>query len=159
MGMLDQEIMFSDGQTVTAIGDTPSTNVYDTAAGTTAILNNGQGDNGLTGESLWLNVRSSSAVTSGGAATVQGVFQNSADNATWVDVLSGPAVPVASLGGPYDLLRVQPPVAAFPGTLRYWRTVIRVTGAVLTGGTFDAYVSNTIQRNIPRASGFNATGI
>jgi hypothetical protein len=159
MGMLDQEMMFSDGQTVTTVGDTPSTNVYDTAGGTTAILNNGQGDNALTGENLWLNIRASSAVTSGGAATVQGVFQNSNDNVTWVDVLAGQAVPVANLTGPTDLLITHPPATQFPGTLRYWRTVIRVGGAALTAGTFDSYVSNTIQRNIPRASGFNATGI
>ena len=154
MGMLDQEIMFSDGQAVTAVGDTPSTNSYDNAAGTNAVANNGQGDNGLTGENLWVQVVARTMPTSGGAATVQAVLQNSADNVTWVDVTSGPAMPVANITNGYHLLRIQPPVLQNPGMLRYWRIVYRIGGAALTAGTFDAYVSNTLQRNIPRANGF-----
>ena len=49
MGMLDQEVIFSDAQVVTATGDTPSTNVYNTGGA------NGQGDAGQTGENLWIN--------------------------------------------------------------------------------------------------------
>jgi hypothetical protein len=154
MGMLDNEAIFSDGQTVTATGDTPSTNVYDNAAGTNAIANNGQGDHGLTGEMLWINVRVKTSATSGGAATMQAVLQNSSDNATWVDVNSGPVVAVANLTAGADLLRVQPPLLGLPGMLRYWRIAYRVGTAALTAGTFDAYVSNSVQRNIPRASGF-----
>jgi len=48
------------------------------------------------------------------------------------------------------LLQAQPPV----GTQRFWRIVFRIATAVLTAGAFDAYVSNTIQRNTPRPSGF-----
>lgn len=154
MGMLDQEIMFSDGQAVTVVGDTPSTNIYDNAGGTNSLFNNGQGDNGLTGEMLWVQVVARTAPTSAGAATVQAVLQNSADNATWVDVVSGTAYAYNALPVGFHLLRVQPPVLPNPGMLRYWRIVYRIAGAALTGGTFDGYVSNTLSRNIARSSGF-----
>lgn len=148
MGMLDQEIMLADGQTVTAIGDTPSTNIYDTGG------TNGQGDMGQAYEQLWFNIRVGTTATSGGAATIQGVIQVSDDAATWTDLLAGIAAPVANALAGYDLLRVQPPLISFGSPSRYFRAVIRVGTAVLTAGKFDAYVSNTIQRNIARNSGF-----
>ena len=154
MGMLDNELVFSDGQTVTAVGDTPSTNIYDNAGGTNIVPNNGQGDNGLTGEMLWVQVVARTLPASGGAATIQGVLQNSADNVTWVDVSAGPVYPVATVLAGYHILRVQPPVLPNPGMLRYWRIVFRIGTAALTAGTFDAYVSNTLERNIARAAGF-----
>lgn len=153
MGMLDQEVMFADGQAVTATGDTASTNIYDTSSGQTNP-GNGQGDAGLTGENLWLRALVRTAVTSGGAATVQAVFQDSADNSTYADVATGPVVVLASLTAGASLMRLQPPV----GTRRYWRFVFRVATAVLTAGTFDAFVSNTTQYNISRASGIPAVG-
>jgi len=148
MGMLDQEVMFADGETVTATGDTASTNVYDTGGA------NGQNEAALTGENLWINATVRSTATSGGSATIQGVFQDSPDNTTWTDRVLGAVVPVASAIAGYPLLQVQPPV----GTQRYWRIVYRVAVAALTAGTFDGYVSNTLQRNIARASGIPAVG-
>jgi hypothetical protein len=146
MGMLDQEVMFSDAQVVTAASDTPSTNVYDTGGA------NGQGDAGQTGENLWINVTVNTTATSGGSATMQAVLQDSADNATFADVVAGPATAVAALLVGTVLLQVQPPV----GMRRYWRIVYRGAVAVLTAGKFDAYASNTIQRNVARASGIPA---
>ena len=148
MGMLDNELVFSDAQAVTAVGDDASTNVYDTGG------SNGQGDAGQTGENLWVNVLVNTTATSGGAATIQGVLQDSADNAAWADVVAGPAVAVANATAGTVLLQVQPP----PGMLRYWRIVYRIGTAVLTAGAFDAYISNTIQRNIARQSGIPAVG-
>lgn len=145
MGMLDSEIIFSSAQAVTATGDTASTNVYDCGGA------NGQGDNGQTGENLWINAFVNTTATSGGSATIQAVFQDSADNATFADVVSGPAVAVASATAGTPLLQIQPP----PGTREFWRIVYRIGTAVLTAGKFDAYVSNTIQRNIARNSGFS----
>jgi hypothetical protein len=142
-GMLDQEIIFAEAQTVTAIGDTASTNVYDNGNANT-------GDNGQTGENLWVQAFVSTTVTSGGAATVQAVLQDSADNSTFADVVAGPAVALAALTAGKALLQLQPPV----GMRRYWRVVWRVGTAVLTAGKFDAFVSNTIQYNVQRPSGF-----
>jgi hypothetical protein len=142
-GMLDQEIIFAEAQTVTATGDTASTNVYDNGNANT-------GDNGLTGENLWVQAFCSTTATSGGSATVQAVLQDSADNSTFADVVAGPVVAVASVIAGVALLQVQPP----PGTRRYWRIVWRVGTAVLTAGKFDAFVSNTIQKNVQRPSGF-----
>ena len=148
MGMLDNEVIFSDAQAVTATGDDASTNVYDNGGA------NGQGDNGQTQENLWVNVLVNTTATSGGSATIQAVLQDSADNATFADVVAGPAVAVANATAGAVLLQVQPP----PGMRRYWRIVYRIGTAVLTAGKFDAYVSNSIQRNIARASGIPAVG-
>lgn len=145
MGMLDNEIIFSAAQAVTATGDTASTNVYDSGGA------NGQGDMGQTGENLWFNVIVNTTATSGGSATVQAVLQDSADNTTFADVVIGKAIAVASVTAGSILLQVQPP----PGMREYSRIVYRIGTAVLTAGKFDAYVSNTIQRNIARNSGYS----
>lgn len=146
MGMLDNEVIFSDAQAVTATGDTASTNTYD-CGGT-----NGQSDNGQTTERLWVNMTVNTAFTSGGSATLQGVLQDSADNATFADVVAGPVIAVANLTAGTPLLQVQPP----PGMRRYWRTVSRVGTAAMTAGAVDSYVSESIQRNIARNSGIPA---
>lgn len=148
MGMLDSEIIFSAAQAVTATGDTASTNVYDCGGA------NGQGDNGQTGENLWVNVTVNTAATSAGSATIQAVLQDSADNATFADVVAGPVVAVANVTLGAVLLQLQPP----PGMREFWRIGYRIGTAVLTAGKFDAYVSNTIQRNIARNSGIPAIG-
>jgi hypothetical protein len=148
MGMLDQEVIFADGETVTATGDTASTNTYNTGGA------NGQGDAGQTGENLWINAVVNTTATSSGSATIQAVLQDSADNSSYADVVSGPAVAVASATAGTVLLQVQPPV----GMRQYWRVVFRIGTAVLTAGKFDAYVSNTIQRNITRKSGIPTVG-
>lgn len=144
MGMLDQSTKLATAQTVTAIGDTVSTNVYDFGSAPTA-------DAALTSPYLWLNAQVATTATSGGAATVQAVLQDSADNATFADVLSGPVVALAALTAGAPLLIVQPPV----GLRRYFRVAWRVAGAALTGGTFSAFVSMDVQRNVSRPSGFS----
>lgn len=143
MGMLDQSTKLATAQAVTAIGDTVSTNVYDFGSAPTA-------DAALTSPFLWLNAQVATTVTSGGAATVQAVLQDSADNATFADVLSGPVTALAALTAGAPLLILQPPV----GLRRYFRVVWRVAGAALTGGTFSAFVSMDVQRNVARPSGF-----
>lgn len=147
MGMIDSENVFSAAQAVTATGDTASTNVYDAGGA------NGQGDASQTGENLWVNVVVSTAVTSAGAATVQPVLQDSADNSTFADVAAGTAFAKTACTAGAVLFQLQPP----PGMRRYWRIAYRIGTAVLTAGAFDAYVSNTIQRNIARPSGFSVS--
>jgi len=143
-GMLDNETVFCEAQTVTATGDTASTNFYDTG-GTY------NGNAGLTGENLWVQAFCSTTATSGGGATIQAVLQDSADNATYADVLAGPVFAVAACVAGTRLLAVQPPIFM----RRYWRIVWRIGTAVLTAGKFDAFVSNTIQANRQDPSGFS----
>jgi len=144
MGTLDSNLIFCEAQAVTATGDTASTNQYDTGNA------NGSGDAGETFENLWITAVCTTTATSGGSATVQAVLQNSADDATWTDVVAGKALAVAAVLAGTVMLQVQPP----PGMLEYWRIAWRVGVAVLTAGNFDAWGSNTIQYNVSRNSGF-----
>lgn len=143
MGMLDNQIKLASAQAVTSTGDTASTNVYDCGSANTSDL-------ALTGENLWLNVLVDTTATSSGSATVQAVLQDSADNSSWADALVGASFPVASVTAGTVLLQVQPPI----GLRRYLRIVIRVGTAALTAGKFTSFVSNSVQRNIARPSGF-----
>lgn len=146
MAMLDSNLIFCEGQAVTAMGDTPSTNVYDTGNA------NGSGDGGLTSENLWVIATCTTLATTGGSSTVQAVLQHSANNSTWTDAVIGPALPASAgqLPAGTVMLMLQPP----PNMLEYWRIVWRVGTAVLTGGAFDAWLSNTVQDNVSRNSGF-----
>lgn len=141
MGMLDSETVLSAAQIPTAIGDTPSTNVYDTGSVPAA-------EEGLTSENLWINVICNTVPTSGG--TIQAVFQDSPDNATWTDRLSGPVFASAAVLQGLTLLQVQPPTFS----QRYQRVVYRIATTIFAAGAFDAFFSNTIQRNAARPSGF-----
>lgn len=143
MGMLDSSLKLATAQAVTSTGDTASTNIYDHG-------NDQSSDISLTGENLWINAVVDTTATSGGSATVQAVLQDSANGSTWADVVAGPAVAVANVTAGATLLQVQPPV----GMRRYFRIAWRVGTAALTAGKFTAYVSNSIQRNIARQSGF-----
>jgi len=141
--IIDNELVLSAAQAVTTSGaDTASTNSYDTGQTSASV--------GLTGENLWLNVIVNTAVTSAGAATVQAVLQDSADNATFADVIAGPVLAKAACTAGASLLVLQLPL----GLRRYFRVVYRVAVADLTAGKFDAYVSNAVQRNVAQPSGF-----
>ena len=142
MGMLDQYGKFDENKVVTATGDTPSTNIYDSGSIASS-------DFGLSDE-VWINAICTSKATSGGAATVQAVLQHSDDSTTWADALSGMAVPVASVGAGTVLMQAKAPV----GLKRYTRIVWRVGAAALTGGKFSAFVSKDVQNNVQRPSGF-----
>lgn len=147
MGMLDFELVLASAQAPTAIGDTPSTNVYDTGS---AYSNAQDAEEAMVGENLYVNVVCDVAPASSGAATIQPVFQDAPDNATWTDRVIGTALLYSNIVAGQVLMCVAPPI----GTQRYQRVVFRIATAVLTGGTFDAYFSNTIQRNIQRPAGF-----
>jgi hypothetical protein len=148
MGYLDSELVLAAAQIPTAIGDTPSTNVYDTGS----AYNNAQdAEEAQTGENLWLNVIVNTAPASGG--TIQAVFQDSPDNATWTDRLVGPALGYAACTKGLALMQVQPPV----GTQRYQRIAFRIATTIFAGGAFDAYFSNAVQRNVIRQSGFTVS--
>jgi hypothetical protein len=146
MGMIDSKLVFAEAQVVTAIGDTGSTSSIDTGGAA-------QGDAGQTQENLWIQAHVDTTVTSGGAATVQAVLQSSTDNAIWVDAATGPVQALASLVAGTRILAIQPS----PGMSRYWRVAWRVGTAVLTAGAFNAFISNTLQRNTAQASGFSVS--
>jgi hypothetical protein len=109
--MLDSELIFASAQIPTAIGDTPSTNVYDTGS---AAGNAQEAEAAMTGENLWIDAICNTPPASGG--TIQAVFQDAPDNATWTDRLAGPVLPSAACLPGVPLLQVQPPI----GTQRYW---------------------------------------
>lgn len=143
MGMIDNSTKLASAQAVTSTGDTASTNIYDNG-------NANASDMSMTGENLWINAVVATAPTSSGAATIQAVLQDSADNSSWADVLAGTAFAYTAATAGTVLLQVQPPT----GLRRYVRIAWRVGTAALTAGAFTAYVSNTIQRNIARPGGF-----
>lgn len=142
--MIDSKLVFAEGQAVTNVGDTASTDVYQAD---NAYL----GGAGLTGENLWVNALCSTTATSGGAATVQAVLQDSADGVNYDDVAAGAPVAVADVVAGKRLLGIQPP----PGMRQYWRIAWRVGTAALTAGKFDAFISNTLQQNMAQPSGFS----
>lgn len=143
MGMLDQSTKLATAQAVTTVGDTASTNAYDNGSAHSSDIS-------MTGENLWINAVVDTSVTSGGAATVQAVLQDSANGTAYADVAAGPVLTLADLKAGATLLQIQPPT----DMRRYFRIAWRVGTAALTAGKFTAYVSNTIQRNIARPSGF-----
>lgn len=141
--LLDSQMSLSAAQAVTSTGDTASTNTYDTG---TAL------DGGI-GEHTWISVFAKTTVTSGGAATVTPVLQDSANDSSYADLLVGQTFALANLTAGRPLMRVRVPV----GSRRYLRVVYRVATAALTGGTFDAYVSKDIQALQYGASGFTVS--
>ncbi|MDD3884556.1 MAG: hypothetical protein PHW66_06425 [Gallionella sp.] len=143
MGMLDNSTKLAIAQAVVNVGDTASTNYYDNGSANVSDIS-------MTGENLWINAEVTTAATSAGAATLQAVLQDSADGVTFADVAAGQVVALAGLVAGASLLRIQPPA----GMRRYFRIAWRVGTAALTAGNFSAYVSNSIQRNVARPSGF-----
>lgn len=138
--IIDSQNLFSSAQAVTATGDTASTNVLDTSQ----VLDEG------VGEECYLIVKSVAAVTSGGAATVQAVLQTSSDNSTWTDVDLGPAIGYATITTNYEIYKRRLPT----GLKRYIRVAYRVGTAVLTAGTFTAFLTKDTQSQQFGATGF-----
>jgi len=137
--ILDNQATYAAEQAVTALGDTPGTNSFDHGVGRTDM-------NGLI-----LQIQVGTAFTSGGAATLQAVLQDSLDNTIWTDVQAlTPAIPVASLTTRRTIAQ-----ARFPGGLRrYSRVLWRVAGAAMTGGTISARVTPAVDNQQYMPSGF-----
>lgn len=98
-----------------------------------------------------LHVGVAVAFTAGGAATLTVTLQYSADNATFVDVISTAAVPVANLTAGQQLFRVAMPLnqpGSFGGTPpRYLRLNYTVATGPMTAGTIYAYLTGMRDRN------------
>lgn len=147
MGMLDSETVLASAQVATDhTADTASTNIYDSGSANASDLS-------MVGENLWIQAKIQTTCTSGGAATTQAVLQDSADGVTFADVLAGPVLSLGNSVAGAVLLQTQPPT----GLRRYIRIAWRIGAADLTAGKFDAFISNTIERNIARPSGFSVS--
>ena len=128
------------GQAVTSLGNTVSTNVYDTAP--LALGGNQVGDNGA-GAGQTITIRVLQTLTSGGAATVQFQLVDASDSAisSNVRVLNQTDVfAFTTLTAGTDIgLRWPPAPNGVPQ--RYVAVRFVVAGAALTGGTFWAFVA------------------
>lgn len=132
--ILDSQLQLSAAQAVTAVGDTASTNVYDTGAAA---------DVG-TGEEVYIYARTVAAFTTGAGGTLQFVLQDSADNSSWADVqVLTPVRAVAALTANTDQVKARLPI----GVRRYLRLAYRVATGVMTAGTVDAYFGGEVQSN------------
>lgn len=142
--ILDSQEQFSSGQSiVAAAGDVVSTNIYDTGAAA---------DVGI-GEELYIVARIGTAVTSGGAATVQVVLQTADDAGFTTNLTEFPlssALALAALTANTEIVKSRLPI----GLRRYLRIVYRIGTAATTAGTVDAFIVKDVQANKPYASGF-----
>lgn len=125
---------FSDAQAETTVAAHDSTNVVDLGADFNAAI----------GHELYLHILVETAVTSGGAATVQ--FQLITDEDTGfatapVTLWDSGAIGKATLVDGYAVARVRVP----KGTKRYLKVVYTIGTAVLTAGKFDAFLSPSVQ--------------
>ena len=136
---VDNNLVMSDAQAVTVTA--ASTKSIDTQ---TALRDIGSG------EPIELFVSVGAQVTAAGAATVVFALQDSADNSTFADVVSTPAIGKATLAPGYEALRIRLP----SGLRRYIQVNYTVATGPLTGGTFNATVLLDRQDNVARPSGF-----
>lgn len=139
--ILDTQLNFSLNQAITSLGDTASTNVYDTGSAA---------DDGIGNQELLTFIRIGTAFTSGGAGTLQFVLQDSADNSSWADVQASPVFALAALTANKTILQSRLPL----GLRRYIRIAYRVGTAAMTAGTVESYLVLTPQANNAYASGF-----
>lgn len=138
--MLDANLIF-DGTLPPAAGaaitvSRASTNVLDMLANRDI----GAGMAAPTG----LHVKVTQAFTAGGAATLQIAYQTSPDNATFVDIMLSPIIPVASLvlGAPMFIYRVPQFQLNDTGTPnRYHRLNYTVATGPMTAGAVFAYLA------------------
>ena len=97
--ILDSQLILSNNQAVTAIGDTASTNEYDTLSAGLSV--------GI-GEEVYLHVQTRVAATSGGATTLVVALQDSADKMIAGDLNSKARLTQIAndlLGGRYSFVK------------------------------------------------------
>ena len=106
------------------------------------------------GAELELHVQVLQAFTAAGAATLQVAYQTSADNATFVDIMLSPIIPVASLTVGAALFRYKVPVFQLLDTgtpNRYHRLNYTVATGPMTAGTVFSYMTGGFDRQAFRA--------
>lgn len=143
MTIRDVNLIYSKAQAVLLVGDTASTDCFDTGSALASEI-------GLAVDDVFLSVVCNTTANSSGAATVRAVLQDSADGVNFSDVIAGPVLPVASVTKGAVLLQ-----GPLPTRLRQFTQIVyRVGTAPLTAGKFDAFVSIGVQRNVAQKSGF-----
>lgn len=123
--ILDNELMFSDAQTITV--DAASTNALDLKAGGDAV-----------GQELTIRAVVDTAFATLTSLTIK--VQTSANNSDWSDVVLSPAIPVASLTKGAEVFTVRVP----KGLKRYVRLYYDITGSTATAGKVTAFMSKDI---------------
>lgn len=129
MAIIDKFLELSLAQAITTTA--ASTNVIDAGATRSASLGRDIGS----GEPLYLEVNITTTMTAAGAATLAIALQDSADNATFADVLTLPPIAVAALtaGKTYYI-----PLPA--GMRRYIRANYTVATGPMTAGALQASI-------------------
>lgn len=152
--IIDQELQFADGTWApTATGDNISPNVLDTSPLGGKPTANGGRDLGQ-GENLYLAVTVKTAVTSGGAATVQFYLRTDSNpNGTTapVDLVGSGVIAKASLVAGYQVF-LKLPSAAYK---RYIMVNANIGTAVLTAGAFEAEIVKDIAQNTKYAGAYS----
>jgi hypothetical protein len=130
---IDKFLQVSDAQTVTA------------SAASTDVIDFGQGNPNTGMDDLTkMVITVDEGATAAGAATITFAVQDSADNATWADVVATGATPKAALGAGQQV------VLPMPTRLRrYCRVNYTVGTGPLTAGKFSAQVVTGVQQNTP----------
>ena len=139
----DNFLKLSEAQAPTT-GTTPSTNVIDTGVAGRSIGS---------GQPIELVVQVATTATSAGASTMQIVLQDSADNSSFANVATYPAVAVANLVAGLEMARIKLPA----GLRRYIRIAYVIATADLTAGAFNAFLTLDRQDNTAFPSGFTVS--
>lgn len=151
--ILDRMEEFSVAQSLIAgTGDTVSTNVLD--FNPTGIPTTPQNVDVGVGEEMYLNVRIGTAVTSGGAGTLQLVLQTD-DNVSFTTPKEFPltsALALSALTANTLIYQGRLPI----GMERFARVVYRIGTAALTAGTADAFLTKDTQAYRSYQSNFTA---
>lgn len=131
---IDKFLQVSDAQTVTA------------SAASTDVIDFGQGNPNTGMDDLTkMVITVDEGATAAGAATITFAVQDSADNATWADVVATGATPKAALGAGQQV------VLPMPTRLRrYCRVNYTVGTGPLTAGKFSAQLVTGIQQSVPK---------
>jgi hypothetical protein len=154
--IIDKELEFADGTWApTATGDNISPNVWDSGPlSGTPTANTGR-DFGQ-GEGFWLMVLVVTAVTSGGAATVDFRLRTSANSnltSSPTDLVSTGAIAKATLVAGYQSFLKFPSINS-QAYLRYLGVNANIGTAVLTAGAFRCDAIKDVQKNVKYAGSF-----
>ncbi|MDR1351519.1 MAG: hypothetical protein LBJ59_12235 [Zoogloeaceae bacterium] len=131
--IIDKFLQVSDKQAVTA------------TAASTDVIDLGQANPNVgVGGRLSMVITVGEAATASGAATVVISVQDSADNATFADIIATGAIPKAALTLGAQVVLPMPPVVR-----RYVRVNYTVAAGPLTAGKFSAQLVTGYTQNTP----------
>jgi hypothetical protein len=131
--IIDNELMFSDGQAETTVAEHASTNVVDLGAAGDAHI------------APFLCILVATAAASAGAATVQFKLETDSDSefGTAETLYDSGALDYADLAAGTWVCRTRLP----RGLKRYLRVTYTIATAALTAGAFDAFITPEVDTN------------